>query len=209
VSRCAWLLCVGFALVASSAFGIQPKNAEATLGELKRVYIDVLAGGAPADQMRDMIINALQQSGLFAVTENAERADAILKGSADDQTFSQEHITSDSIGFRAGDAGGTRNSVGLGTSSSSTRRMSAGISDSESSHVQERRHEAVASVRLVNGVGDVIWSTTQESAGAKFRGAMSDVADKVARRLIEETNKAREQVAVRAIEAHAVPGSNE
>jgi len=46
-------------------------------------------------------------------------------------------------------------------------------------------------VRLVNLDGDVIWSTTQESNGAKFRGAMADVADKIARKLIDETKKAR------------------
>jgi hypothetical protein len=43
----------------------------------------------------------------------------------------------------------------------------------------------------VNAAGDVLWSTTQESSGAKFKGAMADVADKVVRRLTEETRKAR------------------
>ncbi len=38
-------------------------------------------------------------------------------------------------------------------------------------------------MRLCNNVGDVIWSTTQESAGAKFRGASADVATKIARQL--------------------------
>jgi len=46
-------------------------------------------------------------------------------------------------------------------------------------------------VRLVDGDGDVIWSTLQESNGAKFRGAMADVADKIVRHLVEETKKAR------------------
>jgi hypothetical protein len=46
-------------------------------------------------------------------------------------------------------------------------------------------------VRLVDKDGDVIWSTTQESQGAKFRGSMADVADKIARKLAEETQKAR------------------
>ena len=45
-------------------------------------------------------------------------------------------------------------------------------------------------MRLVNADGDVIWSTTQESNGGKFRGAMADVADKIARKLMDETRKA-------------------
>ena len=39
----------------------------------------------------------------------------------------------------------------------------------------------MAAVRLVNKEGDVIWATTQESLGAKFRGASMDVADKITR----------------------------
>jgi hypothetical protein len=49
----------------------------------------------------------------------------------------------------------------------------------------------VAAVRLVNKDGDVIWSTTQESLGAKFRGASSDVAEKITARLKEDFEKAK------------------
>ena len=52
-----------------------------------------------------------------------------------------------------------------------------------------RKHEAIATVRLVNKDGDVIWSTIQESNGAKFRGASADVADKIARQLTIDWNK--------------------
>jgi hypothetical protein len=44
----------------------------------------------------------------------------------------------------------------------------------------------VAAVRLVNKDGDVIWFTTQESLGAKFRGARSDVAEKITAKLKED-----------------------
>ena len=43
--------------------------------------------------------------------------------------------------------------------------------------------------------GDVIWSTTQESGGGKFRGAMADVADKITRQLVGDVNKARAALA--------------
>jgi len=45
--------------------------------------------------------------------------------------------------------------------------------------------------RLVNREGDVIWSTTQESLGAKFRGASADVADKITKQLVEDFRRAR------------------
>jgi hypothetical protein len=178
-------------LAARLLAGVESRNPDATLAEVKRIYVDQLGGGATSDQMRDMLISALQGSGLFAITENPERADAIVKGSSDDKVFTQDHITSDSIGVHAGQSSGTHNAVSIGTSSSSDRNVSAGVSESESSHIQERKHEAVAAVRLVNGAGDVLWSTTQESAGAKFRGAMADIADKIVRRLADDVKKAR------------------
>ena len=66
-----------------------------------------------------------------------------------------------------------------------------GFGESESDHSAERRHEAIAAVRLVNKEGDVIWATTQESLGAKFRGASTDVADKITARLKEDFERAR------------------
>jgi hypothetical protein len=180
---------------ASQAVELHPP--EVTLAKVRRIYVDQLGGGKESDQLRDMVIAALQNAGMFVITENPDRADAALKGSGDDKVFTEQHNTSDSIGFHTADASGTHNAVSIGTSSSSNKSLSAGINESESSHIQERRHEAQASVRLVTTEGDVIWSTTQESNGAKFRGAMADVADKIAQRLIEETRKARAAAAAR------------
>jgi hypothetical protein len=174
---------------AALAVEVQPPSMPLAL--VRRIYVDQLGGGKTSDQMRDMIIAALQNSGLFVITENPEHADASLKGSSDDQVFAEEHQTSDSIGFHATEGSGSSSSAEFGPSSASHRNAGAGVDQSESSHSKERRHEAAASVRLVDTDGDVIWSTTQESNGGKFRGAMADVADKNARRLLEETRKAR------------------
>ena len=43
---------------------------------LRRVYVDRFSGGETAAQMRDMIIDGLQSSKLFVITENQEKADA-------------------------------------------------------------------------------------------------------------------------------------
>ncbi len=66
---------------------------------LQRIYVDQLGGGHTSDQMRDMIIAALQNSKLFAITENQDRADAVLRGSADDKVYTEDHQSSDSIGL--------------------------------------------------------------------------------------------------------------
>jgi hypothetical protein len=173
------------------AAGADPEPVEPSLAHVKRIYIEPLGGGEGSGQMRDMIITALQNSKLFVITDSMERADATLRGSADDKIYTEEHTSSDSIGIHATSGSGTsqNNATGIGTSS--RKNTGAGVTDSESSHSNERRHEASASIRLVDSNGDVIWSTTQESAGGKFRGAMADVADKIARQLLEDTRKAR------------------
>lgn len=172
------------------ASAVEFKDCPNDLSEVKRVYVDQLGGGHTSDQMRDMIIAALQNSKLFLITENQDRADAVLRGSADDKVYEEEHESSDSIGLRtnAGSGSSSRN-YSSGVSSSSSHAI--GITDNESSHTKERRHETSASIRLVNPEGDVLWSTTQESSGGKFRGSMADVADKIARQLVEDTKKAR------------------
>jgi hypothetical protein len=173
------------------AGAIEPATVPPSLTRVKRIYMEPLTGGATSDQMRDMIITALQNTKLFLFTDNQEKADATLRGSADDKIFVEEHSVSEAVGLHASAGGGGASNNSMGGGSSSHKTAGAGITDNESSHIQERRHEASASIRLVNEDGDVIWSTTQESSGGKFRGAMADVADKIARQLTEDTRKAR------------------
>ncbi|MGA7234225.1 MAG: hypothetical protein WBY44_01000 [Bryobacteraceae bacterium] len=153
--------------------------------KLKRVFVDRLTGGETAAQMRDIIIASLESSKLFVLTENEEKADATLRGAAEDLVYTEQHSTSDGANSHL--------SVVLPRSGYGSRSGTAGTGygDSESEHSTERRHEAIASVRLVNKEGDVIWSTTQESIGAKYHGASADVADKITAKLKDDFEKAR------------------
>jgi hypothetical protein len=151
--------------------------------------VDRLTGDESAAQIRDMIINALQSANRFVITENPDRADAALKGSAADQVFTDTFQSSDRIDARASLGAGT----GATKSSPSSRgALSIGVGQDESTKINERKHEAMAAVRLISKDGDVIWATTQESLGAKFRGASADVADKVVKQLISDIEKARQ-----------------
>jgi hypothetical protein len=151
---------------------------------LRRVYVDRLGGGEAAAQMRDMIISSLQNARLFVITEKEERADAVLRGSAEDLVFTEHHQSNDGITARASLSGGrgVRSLPGAGIT----------VGDHESQNITERKHEAMASVRLVNKDGDVVWATTQESLGGKFRGSSADVAEKITRQLADDFAKARQ-----------------
>jgi hypothetical protein len=153
--------------------------------QIRRVYVDRLTGGETAAQMRDILLSSLESCNLFVLTENAERADATLRGAAEDLVFTDVHSSSDSVNAHT--------NFGTGRTTKTTSGVNAGfgIGESESEHSTERRHEAVAAVRLVNKDGDVIWATTQESLGAKFRGASTDVAEKITTKLKDDFARAR------------------
>lgn len=185
---------VALVLLASPVVALESRPPEAALADVKRVYVDQLGGGKTSDQFRDMLIAAIQSTGLFVLTENPDRADATLRGSGDDLIFNEEHNTSDSIGVHA-NAGTGSSSRSLNSGVSSNATTGIGVNDSENSKITERHHEATGSVRLVSKDGDVIWSTTQESNGGKFRSAMADVADKIVRQLADETHKMRDLAA--------------
>ena len=178
-------------LVAMPAWGQNSgaNTAVTSLPEIRRIYVSELTG-AQADEMRSLLISSLAATKLFLLTDNPDRADAIVKGAADDHAFIDTHDIQEGIGSR-------QNSGGYGSSSAkSSSRLGGGygglsISDSKSYHSRERKHEAYAALRLCNRDGDVIWSTTQESQGAKFRGASADVAAKVAKQLALDTERAR------------------
>jgi hypothetical protein len=160
--------------------------------EVKRIYVAQLTGGAQADALRDLIIASIDSTKLFILTDNQDRADAILKGAADDHSFTDTFDSDQSVNGRS--------NGGKGSGSSSSSRSSGlygGLSagENDSFHIKERKHEAYASVRLCNRDGDVLWSTTQESTGAKFRGASADVAAKIARQLTLDIDKARRSTA--------------
>ena len=138
------LLFVGLALSGISpltAVELNP-SARLALAKVRRIYVDQLGGGAGSDQIRDMIITAMQNSGLFVLTENPEKADAILKGSSDFRVFIDEHQTNDSIGLHASEASGNSAGANLGTNSSAHQSLSTGITESDSSHSKEHKQEA-------------------------------------------------------------------
>jgi hypothetical protein len=169
-----------------TALGPPSAVEEAGLRQLRtvhRVYVDHLTGGETAAQMHDILVASLDGAKLFILTENPDRADATLRGAAEDLVFTEVHSSSDSLNGRSNF--GSRNGGRYGSG------VTAGLGESESEHSAERHHEAIAAVRLVNKDGDVIWSTTQESLGAKFRGASADVADKITLKLKEDFERAR------------------
>ncbi|HLW77861.1 MAG TPA: hypothetical protein VKS01_12770 [Bryobacteraceae bacterium] len=174
------------------------EDLSAQLVHIKRIYVDRLTGGETAAQLRDIIISSLEGAKLFIVTENQDRADAIMRGAAEDLIYADTFQSSDGISMHGGASSSSGsstssrfNGAGSGVSDRSSRALNLGVGENDSTNIHERRHEALATVRIVNKDGDVIWAATEESNGAKFRGASADVADKITRQLVADFEKAK------------------
>jgi len=155
-------------------------------------------------EMQAMVVDSLTNSKVLAVTENKDKADAILKGSTLEKTSQEAHSYSDatSVGVAHGSVhgsssgnlsgsfvGGTGNINGSSTGSIDGSTNSTHMADATSTSSVTTANDARASVRLVNSDGDVIWTTTQESKGAKYKGASADVANKIVKQLVWDMEK--------------------
>src|ERR1700704_2649065 len=75
---------------------------------VKRIFVDRLTGGETAAQMRDLIIGSIHGTKLFVLTENQERADAVLRGAAEDLIYTDQFASSDSVDLRSAVGTGSR-----------------------------------------------------------------------------------------------------
>jgi len=149
---------------AASAPAKDAENDSTTLLKVKRIYVESFGDDPISKELQAMIVSSLAATKRFKVTENRGRADAVLKGTAIETRSQELHSY------------GEATAVGRGA-----------ISDS-STHTQTLS-EAKLSVRLINPDGDVIWTTTQESKGAKYKGASADVAGECVKQLLRDVEK--------------------
>lgn len=163
------------------------ENSDAgALLKIKRIYVDSFGEAPASKELQSMIVSSLVASKRFKVTENRDRADVILKGNAVEQTSQEVHAYGDSTSVGAGGGGAQVNAHGGGSAGFWGKHMGT----SDSSLNTETINNARVAIRLVNTEGDVIWTTTQESKGAKYKGATADAADKCVKRLLHDLEKA-------------------
>jgi curli biogenesis system outer membrane secretion channel CsgG len=154
---------------------VRDDDSDATaLLKVKRIYVESFGDDVISKELQSMIVSSLARTKRFTVTENRDRADAILKGVALENTSQELHA------YREGTVAGR-----------------GAISDA-STHT-ETVNDARLSVRLVNPNGDVIWTSTQESKGAKYQGSSADATDKCVKQLLRDVEKLEGTITPRAI----------
>jgi curli biogenesis system outer membrane secretion channel CsgG len=176
---------------------VKPGHGQAVqLNAVKKIFVESFGDDPISKEMQSMIVSSLVNSKQFKVTENRDKADAILKGVALEKTAQEVHAYGEgtAVGSAAGGHSGSINGSLVngsgsvsGSSSGGFVAHSLGINDSSLN--TETIDQARIAVRLVNSDGDVIWTTTQESKGAKYKGAGADVADMCVKQLLRDVGK--------------------
>ena len=178
------------------------KNLEAKLLRVKRIYVDSFGDDSISKQVQAMVINSLSESKRFIITENKDKADAVLKGTALEKTSQEFHAMGE--GTAVASAAGSHHGSVSGSFVNGTGSVSGSSSGGFAAHAArtddsvastETINDARVAVRLVDKDGDVIWTSTQESTGAKYKGAAADVADQVVKKLLRDLEKLQKKTA--------------
>ncbi len=170
----------------------------AALLKVKRIYVESFGDDIISKELQSMVVSSLVATKRFKVTENREHADAILKGIALEKSSQELHAYGEATSVGGASGGGHTEISGSGGSISGTSTggfVARHMGTSDSSVNTETINEARIAVRLVNPEGDVIWTSTQESKGAKYKGASADVADKCIKQLLHDVEKIEGAVA--------------
>jgi len=164
--------------------------------KVRRIYVESFGDDTIVKQLQAMLINSLTESKRFIITENKEKADAILKGTGLENTSQEFHAIGDSTTVATASGGGhsqvsgnVSNGTGSVSGSSSGGFIARKLGTSDSQASTETVNDARLAVRLVSTDGDVIWATTKESKGAKYKGASADVADQIVKQLSWDLDK--------------------
>ncbi len=175
----------------TTATKVSPDDAEA-LVKVKRIYVESFGDDPISKELQSMIVSSLVATKRFKVTENREHADAFLKGVALEKSSQELHAYGESTSVGAAGGGGSSSISGSGgtfSGSSSGGFVARHMGTSDSSVNTETINEARIAIRLVDPEGDVIWTSTQESKGAKYKGASADVADRCVKQLLHDVEK--------------------
>src|SRR5258708_30630478 len=87
-----WILIAMQAGAVHQDAAIEENGLRQLLG-IRRLYVDRLTGGETAAQMRELLLSSLESAKLFVITENQDRADAILRGGAGGPVFNDAHVS--------------------------------------------------------------------------------------------------------------------
>lgn len=159
---------------------------DARLLTIKRICVQSFGADALGVQAQEMVIAKLFESKRFALTENCDRADFVLKGSVTERNERAARSESEGIGFTARGSASARDTDGASGSASST--LSANTYEALSS--SGYKQSAAVTLRIVDKDGEILWAVSMESEQGKTRSAIGEAADRAVRRFLRDIQRA-------------------
>ena len=160
-------------------------DSSSDLLSIRRMCVEKFAGdeqsAAPA---REATMAALFAFKKFKISDNCEKADAVLKGAVAEKTAVRTRAEGEGAGF--GSAAGAA-SANRSTASAAMHAVTGG--SSEGLYSSETRFEASITLRITSKDGDVLWAYTQQSPGGKVKGAVTDAVDRAVKQLARELDR--------------------
>lgn len=163
------------------------------LASIKRICVEKFAGLEPqADQAREMAIASLFGTKKFRVTENCEKAEAILRGSVTGSSEQRVRVEGDSVEFGRA-VGYSSASVGGGSGSGSAGFGAAKGADAETLASSETISQASITLRIVDPDGEILWAHTEEAKAGKVKGPVAFAIDRAIDQLLRDIEKAKKE----------------
>ncbi len=153
--------------------------------EVRRVCIQRFGEDALGFQVQEMVIARLFEARRFTLTENCDNADFILKGTITERSDRAFRSESEGVGFDARASASESDRQGSVSASHTARGSSH-----ESLASSEVKVQAAVTLRVVARDGEILWATSQESAGGKTKSAIGDAAERAVRRLLRDIERA-------------------
>jgi len=160
---------------------------------IKRLCVEKFAGEEPqAEQAREMAIASLFATKRFALTENCEKADAVLKGAVAEAK--EQRVRAEGEGMEFGTAAGAASVSG---SSGSAAVGAARGASSETLVSSETLTQASVTLRIVDKDGDILWAHTEENKGAKTKTPIGFSLGRAVKALLREIERGEKKKTTR------------
>lgn len=125
----------------------------------------------------DAVSTALLSNKSIRLTENCAKAEWRIKGSVVERADLRSRSETEETGVVSG---GIHATPGYATGSIAGGRSKEALSSTETIRA------VTLSLRLIDGEGEVVFSSTQDSKGSKSRSPIMEAADRAARDLLRE-----------------------
>ena len=143
-----------------------------------KVCVAPFRGDVESDAARDVVFEVMLSAKGLSLSENCDSADLIIKGSVMSKTQQRSRAEGEAT---------RHSSIGVVADGTGVAAAGLGVSGEERLASSETRSETTVTMRVTKRDGTVVWAGSWDSSGGKNRNALTDAAERVAKRFLRES----------------------